>query len=235
MSKHIEYKPNNKYYSRYNQTWINATMRLINFTISSKISTENPKIIDIGCGRGELLKNLSEKHYQCFGVDFDEECVELCKQYGNIICGNATEIDQLFEENYFDLVIMMHALEHTLDPTEVIRNLKFVTKKYLIIAVPNLSSTSTFWHGIRRKEPVFVNRGHRFGWDSSHLKTFLESSCDLNIIKWEPDRVVIPSKVALFFKFFGMLEWLELKVLPRFFPLLSNSLIVLCEKRNVTD
>ena len=230
MSQHIQYTPNSNYYPRYNQSWINATLRLIKTFVNPSKLLKKPKVLDIGCGRGEILRDLSKSGYDCFGVDFDEECVKMSSAYAKVIHSDVTAMDEIFENDFFDIVVMVHILEHTINPSEVIEKAKSITNKFIVIAVPNLSSSSTFWHGVRMREPTFVNRGHRFGWDSCHFKTFLEEICRLKIIKWMPDRVIIPSRLALPFQGTRILENLELRILPRYFPLLSNSLIVLCEK-----
>ena len=230
MSEHIAYQPDQRFYGRYNQSWINATLRLIKSRIKPERPTEKPKVLDIGCGRGEILGDLSLAGFDCFGIDFDEQCVKLSQKYGEVFCADVSKIDSLFEEDFFDVVVMVHVLEHTVDPAEAIEKMKRVAKNYVVIAVPNLSSSSTFWHGLRMREPTFVNKGHRFGWDPGHFKTFLEVTCRLRILEWMPDRVIIPSRVSLLLQRAGILEYLELHLLPRLFPLLSNSLIVLCEK-----
>ena len=41
------------------------------------------KIIDIGCGTGELVFEISKKNINSLGVDFSEKMISQCKKYSN--------------------------------------------------------------------------------------------------------------------------------------------------------
>lgn len=231
MSVHIQYIPDPKSYERYNLSWINAVIKLAKSSVGPLNSEhKKTKVLDIGCGRGEIMRELFEAGYECFGVDFDMECVKMSQKYGSVVSCDISSIQKVFKNNFFDIVILSHVLEHTFNPTEIIEKIKSISQKYILIAVPNLCSTSTFYQYLRKHDPSYVNKGHKFGWDPGHLKTFLECICNLRILKWKPDRIIIPSRISRLFKFFGVQDFLELNVLPRYFPLLSNSLIVICKK-----
>ena len=59
-----------------------------------------------------------------------------------------------FKENSFDIVLCQEVLEHVLDPIKAIQELRRVTKKQLIITIPN--------------EPFFT-LFRFFIWDKEHL------------------------------------------------------------------
>ncbi len=84
-------------------------------------------ILDVGCGAGGLMNELSEKGV-VYGVDFSEESVKFCHERGlqNVQIGDVTSIP--FEDNYFDVVVCLDVLEHidndTLGAREIYRILK---------------------------------------------------------------------------------------------------------------
>jgi SAM-dependent methyltransferase len=199
--------------------------------ISKHISAaKNTKILDVACGRGELLKCLTAKNYNIEGLDYDITCVELSSQYAKCTQGDAFEVDKYFHKEAYDLVTCSHFLEHTESPKKYIDRLKMLSKRYILLAVPNLAQFVTLEH----QSPRYATRGHLCGWDASHFRTLLELHCGLRIIDWIPDQVIIPGRplwhrVPLLRPTF---RYLEVRVLTRMFPFISNSLIVLCEKRH---
>jgi hypothetical protein len=136
------------------------------------------------------------------------------------------DVEEIFSERSFDLVIASHVLEHLENPTRVVRSIAKLTRQYLIVAVPNLCALANLkW---RHDEPQMVNRGHKCGWDPSHLKTFL-IGCGFETIRWQPDRVYLQRRLRPLAAALGAKRYLEDRLLPRLFPFQSHSLIVLCE------
>lgn len=230
MSVHIDYSPESKLYKINNLPNIQAIIRLAKNSLRPSAGGAPTRVIDIGCGRGEVMRELSTAGYECAGLDFDAECVKLSEKYGRVVCSDIESIGNFFEAGSFDLVIISHVLEHTKDPAEIIERLKHISKKYILISVPNLCSSKTILKGLRNNIKI-VNKGHRFGWDPSHLQTFLECSCNLKVVKWEQDRVLLPQSIAVLLEVLHLRDYIEGRLLTRWFPLFSNSLIVLCEKQ----
>ncbi len=95
--------------------------------------------------------------------------------------------------------------------------------------MPNLTQlVNLYW---KRKTPGFVTKGHRVGWDPPHLNTFLTYACNLEVLDWQADRVLLHSRFVKLAKAIGIKEKLQDNILPRLFPLQSRSLIVLCAKK----
>ena len=72
----------------------------------------NSKILDIGCGKGYLLYELSQKlpNSEIYGLDISEYAIENAKPEikENIIHGSATKLP--WPDNFFDLVISINTL-----------------------------------------------------------------------------------------------------------------------------
>ena len=74
---------------------------------------ENPKLIDIGSGRGEWIQKWSNKVEDCFGIENDQEMISLCREKGlNIIDGDAIDILPTLSTNSVSILTMFHTIEH---------------------------------------------------------------------------------------------------------------------------
>ncbi|WP_455221787.1 class I SAM-dependent methyltransferase [Kaarinaea lacus] len=98
------------------------------------------RVLDIGCGRANLLKAFKRAGCQCFGVersDFPD-----ISEFENITIYKQNFLDIEFEKNSFDIVVIWHVLEHLTDPTTAVKKVSKILKPdgNLIIAVPNFGS-----------------------------------------------------------------------------------------------
>jgi len=108
--------------------------------IKKTIKIKKGKIIDIGCGDGFLLHNITG-NYKKFGLDFSQNRLTTCKQINPDvkIIKHSLEKKLPFKDGEFDLVICSEVLEHVPTYKKVIKELSRITKKcgQLIITVPN--------------------------------------------------------------------------------------------------
>ncbi len=181
--------------------------------------------LDFGCGRGEFLQMMREAGIGCVGVDIDPKCVELSSKFAPCSVATIDNLDAVLGGRRFDVVTCLHVLEHMESPRLAVERLAAQSKRWLIFAVPNLANPSA----LVTKQIKEVNPGHCQGWDPGHFKTFLERRCRLRIERWIPDVVCIP-KFSRLFERLGIRRYFEYNLLPRKYPFLSTSLIVLCEK-----
>ena len=101
--------------------------------ILKTIPADTEKLIDIGSGNGYLLKQI-KKAYPKIGLSgFDIKDTDTATEY-SYIKGNIEALP--FEDKSFDVVTCSHVLEHIIDVDKAISELKRITKKTLIIAVP---------------------------------------------------------------------------------------------------
>ena len=122
----------------------------------------NPrKILDLGCGTGAILEELQSRGIgeKYVGVDYSENAIEYIRNHNPNIDAHVADLtttNHSFTEE-FDLVIMIHVLQHLEDPdlclNKVLSQIKF---KYLIIEVPFedllLNRMVTSLH-LRKKNP----------------------------------------------------------------------------------
>jgi SAM-dependent methyltransferase len=183
------------------------------------------RILDFGSGRGELLELLSASGFSPVGIDADPKCVDLSSRFSESYFYTDLSFVDKFVPRSFDLVVVLHVLEHLHDPVKYVEALKLLTKKYMILGVPNLA-TMTGMQFFRLRS---VNEGHLQGWDFNHFRIFAELHCGLKLIQWKPDYVIVPRASQLLHKI-GLRTVVEEQLLPRLMPYQSNSIIGLFEK-----
>jgi 2-polyprenyl-3-methyl-5-hydroxy-6-metoxy-1,4-benzoquinol methylase len=98
------------------------------------------KILDIGCGRGNLLNILKQMGCDCYGIERREFPIDDGFENIHIYKDRLESIS--FSEGFFDAVIIWHVLEHMDDPMLTIRETARIlrTGGMLAVAVPNFGS-----------------------------------------------------------------------------------------------
>ena len=88
------------------------------FKIISKLIKENSKILDVGCGNGELMKYVSENISKNIrGLEISKNNVQKCIAKGlTVIEGDAEKDLKQFPNKSFDYVILSQTLQAFLNP-----------------------------------------------------------------------------------------------------------------------
>ena len=108
------------------------------FKVISELIEESSRVLDVGCGDGELMKYLFEnKNVNIRGLEISKKSVQNCLSKGlTVIEGNAENDLVQFPENSFDYVVLSQTLQAFLNPELVINELLRVGKK-AIVTIPN--------------------------------------------------------------------------------------------------
>ncbi|HET9055406.1 MAG TPA: class I SAM-dependent methyltransferase [Chitinophagaceae bacterium] len=108
------------------------------FDVAYKLIEPKDKILEIGCGKGEFLKKVSEKATQCIGLEINDHSVQYSDKKYTII-NSTIESFAKFRSDKFDWVLSFQVLEHISEIRSFIdcslKTLKQGGK--LLIAVPN--------------------------------------------------------------------------------------------------
>ena len=136
--------------------------------------TKGAKILDLGCGDGELLLRLQEeKKVKGFGVEISEEGVSLCMEKG-LYCyqGDIDEGLSDYKDDSFDFVILSQTIQNTKGPDYVLKEVLRIGKQ-AIVTFPNFGYyKNRFYLLFRGKMPV--SRHLPYEWYESpniHLMT----------------------------------------------------------------
>lgn len=84
-------------------------------------------ILDIGCGTGSLLSELS-RYGDAHGIDFSPRAVAFCKERGIEQIKVGSVIDISYPDEQFDLVLALDIVEHVADDARALAEIKRVLK-----------------------------------------------------------------------------------------------------------
>jgi 2-polyprenyl-3-methyl-5-hydroxy-6-metoxy-1,4-benzoquinol methylase len=108
------------------------------------------RLLEVGCGRGAGLQRMRELGWQNLeGVDVDGQAVRAAQERG-LNVHLATLASKHYPDNRFDLVTMLHVVEHVHAPIDLFRECHRVLRSggTLIVATPNIDS---WGHGLFRR------------------------------------------------------------------------------------
>ena len=104
----------------------------------AKLLEKNSKILDVGCGTGELMKYITENiSSDIRGIELSKSNVQKCVEKGlTVIEGDAEKDLKQFPDSSFEFVILSQTLQAFLNPENVINELLRIGKK-AIVSIPN--------------------------------------------------------------------------------------------------
>ncbi len=73
---------------------------------------KNEKILDVGCGRGEMVFACKQKGAKAFGIDFSFNALKFGKKLGLKNLVQADAISLPFKNNSFDKIVFLEVIEH---------------------------------------------------------------------------------------------------------------------------
>ena len=107
----------------------------------NSFSSEEKKLLDVGCGTGDFLETAQQNNWQVSGIEPNKQARAIANKKTD---NSVFEIEQLlkFESNSFDVITLWHVLEHLPNLDDHIAVFKKLLKPNgtLIIAVPNHES-----------------------------------------------------------------------------------------------
>ena len=133
---HIENYRNNEDYAQFLESWNSEFFAKYTDTLKDAVKTG--RILDVGCGVGQVVKRLRDENIEAFGVDVSEPNIRQANQHIGF-CNLYDGVSLPFGENEFDAVGAFNVLEHVDEPEAFIAELIRVLKPNgcLVISSPN--------------------------------------------------------------------------------------------------
>ena len=160
--------------------------KLLKTLRKSPLKGPHYRVLDIGCGRANLLNAMNDMGCKCHGLErmgFPDS-----QATGKLNLHHGDINDLSINDEYFDLIIIWHALEHMHEPFNVIDVSSRLLKKngLLVISVPNFYSlqsrlfkSSWFHLDIPRHLYHFGPHSLQAALGSRGFKTLSSNTCSL--------------------------------------------------------
>jgi ubiquinone/menaquinone biosynthesis C-methylase UbiE len=173
----------NKYWiNRNNETnqpdigWIYEKQRIDSYLLKIVMASINNSfnLLEIGLGKGDLAFKICQQTSQYsdmkyFGIDLSEDGVRIAQervdQRFSFSVGDATHLN--FESKRFDMVICSEVIEHIVDKSKIISEIKRVLKTdgTLLLTTPNPQA-------LTYALPKFLNLFHKYCFLQVEFPTF---------------------------------------------------------------
>ena len=131
------------------------------------------QVLDVGCGRGELIGMMRIQGIECWGADMDPLMVELCRKQGNhAVQMGALEVLESVPAASLGGVIALQVVEH-LYPGELLRFLRLARRQMARGGVLLLETLNPASLGVLAKS-YYRDLDHKQPIHPEHMKSLVE-------------------------------------------------------------
>ncbi len=134
------------------------------------------KLLDVGCGNGNLFGLLKEEEYQLYGIDLSENMIAAAKaEYSGCAVLHVADAEKLpFESDMFDVLVCNASFHHYTKPDIVLDEMNRVTKNggKLLIGDPYMPQPTRWLMNVFTK---YSNEGDFHYYGIREMKHLLEA------------------------------------------------------------
>lgn len=172
--------------------------RMIEAFLVDKIRTsiEGYKILDIGCGNGQISRYFTTRN-NVVGVDVEDKRIEKNASFQFVLLENEA---LPFEDNHFDVVISHHVIEHVNDQKKHMSEIARVLNSHGVayLGCPNKGSPFMAGHignesVLTWEEAIKLIESENFSWEEYYTKLLSYPEkyyCEIKLGKYVPTKVI---------------------------------------------
>jgi methionine biosynthesis protein MetW len=141
---------------------LQTTATRIDLLLVAGMVESGARVLDVGCGDGELLRLLSEsKGVDARGMEISQKGVNDCVAKGLSVIQGDADVDLAdYPDDGFDYVILSQTLQATRNPRLVLEQMMRIGKR-AIVSFPNFGHWRIRWQlGVRGRMPLTENLSH---------------------------------------------------------------------------
>ena len=107
-----------------------------------RLKQKNARVLDIGCGRGLLLRAFQRNGCDVTGTEFSDGACRFAREVLKLPVRVGLLPELNFPADSFDIVVMWHVLEHVSDPRPMVAEVSRILRPggLFLVAVPNFGS-----------------------------------------------------------------------------------------------
>ncbi len=157
----------------------------IDFMLRYVILPGKARILDVGCGNGYFTYYLNQ-HGATFGVDYAAAMLALNPEER---LSQASAFDLPFADDSYDLVFCSNLLHHVPEPAAVVREMRRVSRNYVVIHEPNRNNPAMLALGI-----VKLEERQSLQFTRAYVRTLAQQN-DLHVLACETLGFVTPNRM----------------------------------------
>lgn len=119
--------------------------------VANLVPTSCRRVLDVGCGTGQLGALLRERGHEVTGVELVPGACEGARLRLDCVWNLDIEADPLPPDSAFDAIVLADVLEHFIDPWRVLRELvcHLAPGGVVVASVPNVQNGDVIWRLVR--------------------------------------------------------------------------------------
>jgi 2-polyprenyl-3-methyl-5-hydroxy-6-metoxy-1,4-benzoquinol methylase len=168
-------------YDRRNEIVLAAEIERIKDTIPPT----GKRLLDFGCGTGDLLVQARRAGFEVVGVETSEDAAEFAKRVSELAVFSSVEALRGGQKGPFlDVIVARHTLEHVPNPMKTLREFRGLLRPegLLVIIVPhfNFFARRVLPNAMPRFSYGLIHKGHQYYFTQKTLSRYLKEAgfCD---------------------------------------------------------
>lgn len=166
--------------------WIDSTIVALKWFRYRAIQARSPEggtLLDIGCGRGDMLSLFQKHGWSVCGTQLSRTAALAARRDRQVDVRIGELPDLELPRTHFDVVTMFHVLEHLPDPKEYLDSIQRLLSKngLLVIEVP---SFNTFGFALLGRRDLCFDYPHHLSFFTPRALTRLLGRCGYEIESW---------------------------------------------------